>query len=156
MVEESSKKAEAEIAQEESSKRAGTELEKEESAKKKKIDDAQETTKMKEHIKIVPDEEEVAIDAIPLATKPLSIVDWKIHKEGQTSYYQITRADGNSKIRYSMEESTRKQSVDLEAFLFLWSTLCEVSKSAHLYASGEKVSSDTCYNHRHAEQEATS
>ncbi|GKD64742.1 hypothetical protein Tco_1306850, partial [Tanacetum coccineum] len=73
VVEESSKKAE--IAQEESSKRVGTEIEKKESAKKQKIDDAQETDKMKEHIKIVPDEEEVAIDVIPLATKPPSIVD---------------------------------------------------------------------------------
>ncbi|GKA67554.1 hypothetical protein Tco_0767471 [Tanacetum coccineum] len=39
-------------------------------------------------------EEEVAIDAIPLATKSLSIVGWKIHKEGKKSYYQIITADG--------------------------------------------------------------
>ncbi|GKE27014.1 hypothetical protein Tco_1442398 [Tanacetum coccineum] len=37
--------------------------------KRKKVDD-QETTKIKELMKIVPEEEEVAIDAIPLATKP--------------------------------------------------------------------------------------
>ncbi|GKF36342.1 hypothetical protein Tco_0113100 [Tanacetum coccineum] len=43
-------------------------------------------------------EKEVAVDAIPLATKPLSIVDWKIHKEGKTSYYQIIRADGSFKM----------------------------------------------------------
>nr|GEX03469.1 putative reverse transcriptase domain-containing protein [Tanacetum cinerariifolium] len=42
------------------------------------------------------DEEEVAIDAIPLAVKSLRIVDWKIHKEGKKSYYQIMRADGKS------------------------------------------------------------
>ncbi|GKC97798.1 hypothetical protein Tco_1168073 [Tanacetum coccineum] len=104
-----------------SSKRAGTELEQEVTKKQK----------------------EVAIDAIPLATKPPSILDWKIHKEGHTSYCQITRADGSSKMylvfsqllksfdkedletlwrlvkpkdrRYSVEESIRKQSVDLEA-----------------------------------------
>ncbi|GJX57437.1 hypothetical protein Tco_0287334 [Tanacetum coccineum] len=34
-------------------------------------------------IEVVPDKEEVAIDAIPLATKPPSIVDWKIHKKGE-------------------------------------------------------------------------
>ncbi|GJT85093.1 hypothetical protein Tco_1066810 [Tanacetum coccineum] len=39
----------------------------------------------------------VAVDAIPLATKPPSIVDWKILKEGKISYYQIIRADGSSK-----------------------------------------------------------
>ncbi|GKE28406.1 hypothetical protein Tco_1443790, partial [Tanacetum coccineum] len=43
-------------------------------------------------------EEEVAIDAIHLATKPPTIVDWKIHKEGKNSYYQIIRADGSSKM----------------------------------------------------------
>ncbi|GKD99084.1 hypothetical protein Tco_1382981, partial [Tanacetum coccineum] len=37
------------------------------------VDDDQETTKIKELMKIVSDEEEVAIDAIPLATKPPSI-----------------------------------------------------------------------------------
>nr|GEX82498.1 hypothetical protein [Tanacetum cinerariifolium] len=35
------------------------------------------------------DEEEIAIDAIPLAVKSPRIVDWKIHKEGKKSYYQI-------------------------------------------------------------------
>ncbi|GKB78121.1 hypothetical protein Tco_0945016, partial [Tanacetum coccineum] len=42
-------------------------------------------------------EEEVAINAIPLATKPPTIVDWKIHKEGKKNYYQIIRSDGSSK-----------------------------------------------------------
>ncbi|GJX78567.1 hypothetical protein Tco_0326716 [Tanacetum coccineum] len=45
-----------------------------------------------------PDEEEVAIDAIPLAVKSPSIVDWKIHKEGRKNYYQIIRADGKYQI----------------------------------------------------------
>ncbi|GKC76406.1 hypothetical protein Tco_1127180 [Tanacetum coccineum] len=66
-----------------SSKRAGTELE-QEVTKKQKVDDVQETTevdndqeayKIKELMKIVSDEVEVAIDAIPLAVKPPSIVD---------------------------------------------------------------------------------
>ncbi|GJZ95557.1 hypothetical protein Tco_0667891 [Tanacetum coccineum] len=43
-------------------------------------------------------EEEVAIDAIPLASKSPSIVGWKIHKEGRKSYYQIMRADGKSQM----------------------------------------------------------
>ncbi|GKB74456.1 hypothetical protein Tco_0935868 [Tanacetum coccineum] len=49
-------------------------------------------------IEVVPGKEEVAIDAIPLATKPPSIVDYKIHKEGKKTYYQIIRADGSSKM----------------------------------------------------------
>ncbi|GJR76095.1 hypothetical protein Tco_0088460 [Tanacetum coccineum] len=82
LVEESSKKAKAEIAQESSSKRAGTELE-QESIKKQKVDEDKETTKLQRLIEIVLDKEEVAIDAIPFATKPPSIVDYKIHKEGR-------------------------------------------------------------------------
>ncbi|GJZ83714.1 putative ribonuclease H-like domain-containing protein [Tanacetum coccineum] len=93
-----SKKAKAEVI-EGSSKRAGDEL-KQENAKKQKIYDDQEAAKMKELMDIVPDEEEVAIDAIPLDTKPPSIVDWKIIKEGKINNFQIIRADRSSK-RYS-------------------------------------------------------
>ncbi|GJV92422.1 hypothetical protein Tco_1540235 [Tanacetum coccineum] len=69
-------------AEESSSKRAGTKLE-QERIKKQKIDDDQEEAKMKKHMEIVVDEEEIAVDAIPLATKPPIIVDWKIIKEGK-------------------------------------------------------------------------
>ncbi|GKE76400.1 hypothetical protein Tco_1542520, partial [Tanacetum coccineum] len=66
----------------------------------------------------VPDEEEIAIDAIPLATKPPSIVDWKIHKEGKISYYQITRANGSSKM-YKVFSQLLK-SFDREDLETLW------------------------------------
>ncbi|GJY44123.1 hypothetical protein Tco_0432336 [Tanacetum coccineum] len=49
-------------------------------------------------MKIIPEEEEVAIDAIPLAVKSPSIVGWKVHKEGRKCYYQIMRADGKSQM----------------------------------------------------------
>ncbi|GKD40703.1 hypothetical protein Tco_1260910 [Tanacetum coccineum] len=62
-----------------SSKRAGDELE-QKKAKKQKGDDDQEEVEMKMHIEIVKDNK-VAIDAIPLATKPLVIVDYKIDKD---------------------------------------------------------------------------
>nr|GEW07968.1 hypothetical protein [Tanacetum cinerariifolium] len=81
LIEESSKKAEAEVI-EGSSKRAKTKLG-QESSKKKKIDDDKETAELKQLVKIIPDEEDVAIDVIPLTVKPPSIVDWKIHKEGK-------------------------------------------------------------------------
>ncbi|GJS25090.1 hypothetical protein Tco_0453722 [Tanacetum coccineum] len=80
-----------------SSKRAGEELE-HENVKKQKVDDDKETAELKSLIEVMPDEEEVALDAIPLAVKSPSIVDWKIHKEGKKSYYQIIRADGSSKM----------------------------------------------------------
>ncbi|GJS01154.1 retrovirus-related pol polyprotein from transposon TNT 1-94 [Tanacetum coccineum] len=59
-----------------SSKRAGEDLQQESIMKQKKI----------------------AIDAIPLETKPSIIVDYKVHKEGKKTYYQIIRADGSSKM----------------------------------------------------------
>ncbi|GJW54317.1 hypothetical protein Tco_0098402 [Tanacetum coccineum] len=46
-------------------KRAGIKL----STKKQKVEDDKETTKLKQLMKIIPDEEEVASDAIPLAVK---------------------------------------------------------------------------------------
>ncbi|GKD67758.1 hypothetical protein Tco_1321848 [Tanacetum coccineum] len=78
-------------------KRAGEEL-MQENVKKQKVDDDKETTKLKQCLEIIPDEEEVTIDAIPLAVKSPRIVDWKIHKEGKKSYYQIIRADGKSQM----------------------------------------------------------
>nr|GEX83499.1 hypothetical protein [Tanacetum cinerariifolium] len=55
---------------------------------------------MKLYVKIVPDEE-IAVDAIPLATKPLVIVEYKIVKEGKISTYHIIRADGSTQ-RYTL------------------------------------------------------
>nr|GEX30221.1 hypothetical protein [Tanacetum cinerariifolium] len=66
-----------------SSKRAGEELT-QESAKKQKVDDDKEITDLKQLMKIIL-EEEITIDAIPLADKSL-IIDWKIYKEGKKSY----------------------------------------------------------------------
>ncbi|GJR77921.1 hypothetical protein Tco_0090286 [Tanacetum coccineum] len=80
-----------------SSKRAGEVLE-QESLKKQKVDDDKETAELKILMEVIPDEEEVALYAIPLAIKSLSIVDRKIHKEGKKSYYQIIMADGSSKM----------------------------------------------------------
>ncbi|GJU27598.1 hypothetical protein Tco_1166219 [Tanacetum coccineum] len=72
------------IAQESSSKRAGTELE----------------------------QEEIAVNAILLATKPPIIVDWKIIKEGKIGYFQVIRADGSSERYSSMIQML--QSIDKE------------------------------------------
>ncbi|GJS33600.1 hypothetical protein Tco_0531982 [Tanacetum coccineum] len=57
-----------------------------------------ETTKLQRLIEVVFDKEEIEIDAIPLATKPPSIVDYKIHKEENKTYYYIIRADESLKM----------------------------------------------------------
>ncbi|GJX17227.1 hypothetical protein Tco_0218059 [Tanacetum coccineum] len=54
-------------------KRAGTELI-QENAKKQKVKDDKETVELKQCLEIIPDEEEVTIDVVPLAVKSSSIV----------------------------------------------------------------------------------
>ncbi|GKC74350.1 hypothetical protein Tco_1120233 [Tanacetum coccineum] len=111
---------------ESSSKRAGDELEQEVTKKQKvddvqetaKVDDDQEAAKIKELMKIISDEEEVAIDAIPLATKPSTIVDRKIHKEGKKNYYKIIRVDGSSKMYLVFSHMLKI--FDMEDFETLW------------------------------------
>ncbi|GKE53298.1 hypothetical protein Tco_1488454, partial [Tanacetum coccineum] len=51
-----------------SSKRAEEELE-QKSTKKQKVDEDKDTTELQSLMKVIPDEEEVAIDVVPLATK---------------------------------------------------------------------------------------
>ncbi|GKD38985.1 hypothetical protein Tco_1259192 [Tanacetum coccineum] len=101
-MKEGSNKAKIDTTQESSSKRAGDELE-QEKAKKQKGDDDQEDEEIKRHMEIVQDDE-VAIDAIPLALKPPMIVEYKIDKEGKMRYFKLIRADGSSKRLRRLEE----------------------------------------------------
>nr|GEV59684.1 hypothetical protein [Tanacetum cinerariifolium] len=98
LVEESSKNAEAKITQEGSLKRAGDEMEQEKS-KKQKVEDDKQFEELKKYLEIIPDnEDDVTINATPLSSKSLIIVDYKIYQEGKKSYFQIFKADGNSQI----------------------------------------------------------
>nr|GEZ95607.1 hypothetical protein [Tanacetum cinerariifolium] len=116
-----------------SSKRAGEELV-QESLKKQKVDEDKETTKLKKLIKIIPDEEEVEIDDIPLIVKSPKIVDWKIQKEGKKSYYQIIRADGNSKMYMVFNRMLKKS--DREDLKDLYNLGRIVRIKSHLNAVG--------------------
>ncbi|GJW44351.1 hypothetical protein Tco_0073150 [Tanacetum coccineum] len=62
------------------------------------LEDDIEEAKLKNCLEIIPDEEEITIDDVPLAVKSPSIVDWKVVKDGKKSYYQIIRADRSSKL----------------------------------------------------------
>ncbi|GJX18292.1 hypothetical protein Tco_0219124 [Tanacetum coccineum] len=102
LVKESSKKAE--MVQESSSKRAGEELESDNS-KKQKLDENVEAevddeAEMKKHMEIVPDDE-VAIDAIPLATKPPII---NIDREDMETLWKLVKAKhGNTRLEEAYE-----------------------------------------------------
>ncbi|GKB51704.1 hypothetical protein Tco_0902457, partial [Tanacetum coccineum] len=57
-----------------------------------------ESEELKQCLEIVPDDgDDVTIDATPLSTKSPTIVDYKIHKEGKKSFFQIIRADARFK-----------------------------------------------------------
>ncbi|GJZ57442.1 hypothetical protein Tco_0612936 [Tanacetum coccineum] len=92
-----------------SKKRAGKEQQ-QESSKRQRMKDDKETdeheevevvdeAELKKHLVIVKDDD-ISIDAIPLATKPPVIVEYKLIREGIMAHYQMIRADGSSK-RYS-------------------------------------------------------
>ncbi|GJQ97526.1 hypothetical protein Tco_0008665 [Tanacetum coccineum] len=54
--------------------------------------ETREETKMKELMKIIPDEEEVAVDAIPLATKPPSIMLRSFDREDLETLWKLVKA----------------------------------------------------------------
>ncbi|GJZ07727.1 hypothetical protein Tco_0542010 [Tanacetum coccineum] len=92
-----------EIAQDSSAKRAGDKLESDEFKKQKTGENEQvevdNEADLKMHMVIVKDDD-IAIDAIPLTTKPPIIIESKLIKEGIIRHYQLIRADESYK-RYS-------------------------------------------------------
>ncbi|GJR18776.1 putative ribonuclease H-like domain-containing protein [Tanacetum coccineum] len=67
-----------------------------EKEKMQKIDDVQEEAEMKKLIKVIPDEDEVAIDAIPLATKLLSIMLRDFDREDLETLWKLVKAKHGS------------------------------------------------------------
>ncbi|GJW98209.1 hypothetical protein Tco_0180017 [Tanacetum coccineum] len=92
------------------SKKRAVKQQQQESSKRQNLEDdkvtneheeveADDTAKLKKHL-VIKKDNDITIDAIPLAIKPPVIVDYKLHKEGIMVHYQLIRADGSSK-RYS-------------------------------------------------------
>nr|GEU92848.1 hypothetical protein [Tanacetum cinerariifolium] len=116
-----------------------------ESSKKQKVDDDKEIVELKKLMEIIPNEEEVAIDAITLAVKSPKIVDWMIHKEGKKSYYQIIRADGNSKMYMAFNRMLKE--FDREDLDDLYSLLeCKKAGKRHLFVDPENNDDDVAYD----------
>ncbi|GJV63327.1 hypothetical protein Tco_1474155 [Tanacetum coccineum] len=91
-------------------KRAGEELV-QETIKKQKVEDDKETAELKQFMEVIPDEEEVAINAIPLAVKSLKIMLKSLDMEDLEDLYKLMK---------SKYESTRPVE-DLD--LLLWGDL---------------------------------
>ncbi|GJX13464.1 ribonuclease H-like domain-containing protein [Tanacetum coccineum] len=64
---------------------------------------------MKMHMEVVQDDEGIAVDVIPLATKPPIIIEYKIVKEGQKGFYHLIRADGIIKNRNKVLKKTIRE-----------------------------------------------
>nr|GEY97565.1 hypothetical protein [Tanacetum cinerariifolium] len=64
-------------------------------------DSDQQVEELKLYMRIIH-EEDIEIEAIPLAIKPLVIIEYKMVKEGKNSTYHITRVDGSTRRYTSM------------------------------------------------------
>ncbi|GJY51757.1 hypothetical protein Tco_0442604 [Tanacetum coccineum] len=93
-----------------------------ESSKKQKVEKEKESDKVDEaelkKLLVIKKDEDIAIDAIPLATKLTVIIDYKLYKEGMMVHYQLIRADGSSKRYSSMIRML--QGIDREDLEALW------------------------------------
>ncbi|GJS14777.1 hypothetical protein Tco_0409249 [Tanacetum coccineum] len=102
-------------------KRAGKEQQ-QESSKKQKVEKEKESDKVDEaklnKLLVIKKDKDIAIDAIPLASKLPVIIDYKLHKEGMMVHYQLIRADGSSKRYSSMIRML--QGIDKEDLEALW------------------------------------
>ncbi|GJR04759.1 putative ribonuclease H-like domain-containing protein [Tanacetum coccineum] len=105
-------------------KRAGKEQQ-QKSLKKQKVKKENESDTVDEYdeaelkkLLVIKKDEDIAIDAIPLATKLPMIIDYNLHKEGMLVHYQLIRADGSSKRYSSMIRML--QGIDKEDLEALW------------------------------------
>ncbi|GJW68471.1 putative ribonuclease H-like domain-containing protein [Tanacetum coccineum] len=105
-------------------KRAGKEQQ-QKSSKKQKVEEEKESDTVDEYdeaelkkLLVIKKGKDIAIDAIPLATKLPVIIDYKLYKEGMMVHYQLIRADGSSKRHSLMIRML--QGIDREDLEALW------------------------------------
>ncbi|GKE46206.1 hypothetical protein Tco_1477464 [Tanacetum coccineum] len=67
---------------------------------------------------VIKKDDDIEIDDIPLATKLLVIIDYKLYKEGMLVHYQLIRADESSKRYSSMIRMLQR--IDKEDLEALW------------------------------------
>nr|GEW32085.1 hypothetical protein [Tanacetum cinerariifolium] len=96
----------------------------------KKVEDDKESKELKKCLEIVLDDgDDVTIDATPLSSKSLTIVDYKIYKKGKKMYFQIFRADSNSQMNLTFSKLLKNfDREDLEIFWRLVKTRFEKTR----------------------------
>ncbi|GJT87486.1 putative ribonuclease H-like domain-containing protein [Tanacetum coccineum] len=96
-----------------------TKKQKGDDAKKQKLEVESENEEFKKNLEIVPnDEDDVFVNVTPLSSKPPTIVDYKIYKEGKKEYFQIFRANGEHQMYLAF--STMLKNFDREDLEVLW------------------------------------
>ncbi|GJZ29989.1 hypothetical protein Tco_0575036 [Tanacetum coccineum] len=98
--------------------------------------DDKERQRMKMQIVMLKNDD-VAIDAIPLATKPLVIVEYQIDKDGRMGYFKLIRADGSSKRYSSMIKMLH--GIDREDLETLWKLVKAKHGNTRLEEDYERV-----------------
>nr|GFB20551.1 hypothetical protein [Tanacetum cinerariifolium] len=99
-------------------KQKGDELE-QDNTEKQKLEEQQEAEELKKNLEIVPnDEDDVFVNVTPLTSKPPTIVDYKIYKEGKKEHFQIVRANGNHQMYLAF--STMLKNFNREDLKVLW------------------------------------
>nr|GEY57316.1 hypothetical protein [Tanacetum cinerariifolium] len=84
-----------------------------ENAEKQKLEEQHEAKELKRNLEIVPDDkDDVFVNVAPLSSKPLTIMDYKIYKEGKKEHFQIIRANGNHQMYLAF--STMLKNFDIE------------------------------------------
>nr|GEX20268.1 hypothetical protein [Tanacetum cinerariifolium] len=83
------------------------------------LEEQQEAEELKRNLEIVPDDEDdVFMNVVPLSSKPPTIIDYKIYKEGKKEHFQIIRANGNHLMYLAF--STMLMNFDREYLKVLW------------------------------------
>nr|GEV93063.1 phospholipase-like protein [Tanacetum cinerariifolium] len=85
-----------------------------------RIEEENASAELKRCLEIVPDDEDdVTVEATPLSSKSLTIIDYKIYKEERKSFFQIIRADGNSQMYLIISKMLKN--INREDLEVLWS-----------------------------------
>ncbi|GJV85588.1 putative ribonuclease H-like domain-containing protein [Tanacetum coccineum] len=86
-------------------------VEKDQSDKKQKgdenaktVEEEDDTEEMKRCLEIMPDDEDLLVDAIPQAERSPTVVDYRVYKEGKKKFYQVFREDGNYQMFFTFKQ----------------------------------------------------
>ncbi|GJZ69444.1 hypothetical protein Tco_0632994, partial [Tanacetum coccineum] len=150
------KKAEGSSRKKSIGRKRAKDKQEQESSKRQRVEDDKEEKELKKCFELAK-EEEIAINAIPLATK-VPVVGFQIHTRGKPGYYEIFRADGSLKLYHAQRKKLKGcYGVELRSnVLTPDGRKCrkgDPNKDTRWLLANPPTPNN---NHKHAEQEASS